>query len=280
MSALTNLINVTVSSETNKQIVEPYPNLRKTKFVPIKTTDPDQISAFSIEEQPGDVVYSSPDMNKDMTLDGSLTPIQHPIFKLFYVTRAANFSSKGLSRQVQSWEPNQDEDIAFFEENFDSPDNPLGFRTLSVFQGLTFDWDNRKLTKIMDMSKVIKNIWQDSNYLYGLYLDSLTTFETDYNLYCNQYTNVHEQIYWDVRGNVIDPGNSVNFNVHPNKIKTWVQVMNGKVKVNGVEYSGYNSIILDNSVTQINFETTDLGSYIIVKQRFEDPIYGNVAYTV
>jgi len=273
--SLMNLMNVTTSTFVQNEVfVPPNPFInvigRKVSWQNIQTDDPIQRTGFSVNQQIGDIITTAAKDFKNITLD-SYAFYQHPVYKICFLATGNNFVPKGKIRFEQNWLPIDDEDISFLENNYYAENCPLAaaYTKMGLQDEPIFDWANRKLTRTIDISRATRNQWLDADMYWALKMDNIVTFETEYKIYCNMFPNHTDDLYWKSKSIYLDPETITTYDVSPISLKTWVQVMDGSVSINGVEHSEYSSLIVPG--TSIQFATTSSTAYIVVREKMDAP---------
>lgn len=204
-------------------------------------------------------------LKSDQMIAASQTLVYHPEFHSFIKGYSNYFGSKGKVLNIGRWDPVDDDDIHFLQDNIESaPITPFYLAT-----DINFDWENRLFYYAMDMANTTKNEIQSSDRIWSF--NGYAHFESvgdGFEVACIMPANAGE---WTSKTAFINPGQSVTYNNGAGT--SYLFVTNGPVLINGVLELATDEIRKISSDSVIISVPENATSYATVIIRESDTVY-------
>lgn len=159
--------------------------------------------------------------------------IFHPEYKILYRSPSDYIGARGKFLLMNQWKSENDTDVEYLEQNFANSPYPLK----SILTDVEFDWSERIFYRTIDTTLRQSDIWIDANMDWSFCLGSLARYEFVSND-CKLVGITNKDLFmWQNRTIRLETLESIEYVKPENVDIAYIIVIEGSVRINGVEYS-------------------------------------------
>jgi hypothetical protein len=188
--------------------------------------------------------------------------IFHNEFKILYRSVSHYIGVNGKFLLMNQWKPYHDNDVKYFEENFEQ--SPYALKELLT--NVHFNWDERTFYRVIDMSLRVPDVWIDANMDWTFCFGSLARNEiVQDNSKLISITDKDKHL-WKNKTIKLDQLSSIEYSKSPNSLMTYVIVLGGNAKINSLDVSeDYIAKVESNSITIENVDNP----VILIREKYD-----------